>query len=94
MPRPEFECPLCGHISTTRTTPGNVYVQCQNCGWYRLTYLAHSYYFDESGSRRLNDVTRKRLIDYVKAGSAANSSAPVEISLDVLKRFLWIQESA
>jgi hypothetical protein len=94
VPRAELECPLCGQTSTIHTTPGNVYVRCPNCGWYRVTCLAHSYFFEGSVYRQLDGVSRQKLIDYVKASAASNSGAPVELSIEVVRELLWLGESA
>jgi hypothetical protein len=92
VPRGELQCPLCESKSITYTTPGNLYVRCPSCGWYRLTYLAHEHFFMGHGSPVLNGEQKRSLIAYVRQESAKDPSAPVALNVDAIKALLGINE--
>ena len=94
MPRTELLCPLCGVKAETYTTPGNLYIKCPTCGWYRLTYLAHERFFMGHGSPVLTKEQRMRLGDRIRREFAERPDSPVELTIDSIRELLGIEESA
>ncbi len=93
MPKAELRCLLCGTKSTAYTTPGNLFVRCPICGWYRLSYRAHERFFMGHGSPVLTAEQKKGLSAYVKRESADDPAAPVELNVEVIEELVGILEN-